>query len=243
VFYGNEVVGVGEVLKAGSPDSVYQITIWMDQPSASGLSLKVFNGSTGEISQTAGRVNFTSQVNLGSMGAPGAFHALQSQNIPISIGWNWISFSVFSADGLPSSQLEGYTAQENDVIKGDNGFATFSQGAWYPSSPSFRILPGKMYMLRSSVKATLTVSGLTPSGPVSVQLVSGYNWVGYPKATPSPVSSVLSRLNLNDNDHTYGKDWADTYYHGEWYSSFGNPQMEPGKGYLLNVSVPQTLSF
>ncbi len=244
VFYGNEVVGVGEVAAGPNSALYYQVTIWMDQSSASSLSLKIFNGSTGGISKIAEKVNFSSQVNVGSIGSPVPFHAEQSQNIPIGIGWNWISFTVFSQDGLPSSQLEGYSAQENDVIKGDNGFATFSQGAWYPSSPSFRILPGKMYMLRSSVNTNLAVYGLPPSGLVSVQLVSGYNWLGYPKTASGSVSSVLSGLNLNDNNFIYGKDWSGTYYQGNWYSSpSGDPQMEPGKGYLLNISVPQALNF
>jgi hypothetical protein len=98
-------------------------------------------------------------------------------------------------------------------------------------------------MLSSSVNTALTVSGLPPSSPVSIQLVKGYNWIGYPKTTSSATSSVLSGLNLSDNEIIYGKDWLDTYYKGVWTSATENPQMEAGKGYLLNVSAAQTLNF
>jgi len=216
----------------------------MDQQTATGLALKIFDSSTGAISTIAEGLNFTNLVNKGSIGSPLAFHVSQSQNIPIVAGWNWISFTVFSSDGTPRDQLKGYPAHDNDVIKGDNGFATFSQGSWYASSPNFHIQPGKMYMLKSAVKTTMTVSGLPPSSPVSIQLVSGYNWIGYPKMTPSAASSVLTGLNTKDDDFIYGKDWSDTYYQSKWYPSTPeNPQMEPGKGYFLYVSAAQTLNF
>ncbi len=67
-------------------------------------------------------------------------------NLPIALlpGWNWIGYPVDGAQTIKVA-LGGFLAEEGDKLVGQDGFATYTSGAWKGSLSTFET--GKGYML------------------------------------------------------------------------------------------------
>ena len=79
--------------------------------------------------------------------------------VAIEPGWNWIGFPCAQAVNIETA-LEGFTPENNDVIKSRNGFTTYysdgDTGMWYGSLNSFEPGQGYMYQSYGSEPKTLT---------------------------------------------------------------------------------------
>lgn len=107
-----------------------------------------------------------------------------------------------------------------------------------PANPSFSDLltmeAGKGYWINMNETATLTVSGSAPSK--SIDLVSGWNLVGYNSSAAQDIATALASI-----ANKYISVWA--YMGGSWkvYDP-ANPgfsdltSMEPGYGYWINAN-------
>ncbi len=166
-----------------------------------------------------------------------------TQIIPITAGWNWISFNVIPSDGSVASLLSAYTPTDNDVIQGTEGTATYFGGVWYPSPSNFTIKAGRMYMLRSASNKTMTATGIPVQSPVNVTLVAGWNWVGCPLQSASALSTLWSKLQGVNNDVVVSQGGFVTYLGGTWYPSATGLQFSPGAGYQIYVVTPQAISL
>ena len=78
----------------------------------------------------------------------------ESHPITLSKGWNWIGFMSPTPMSLDDA-LSNLTPHEDDVIKGQNGFATYSGTSW---TGSLKILePGRGYMYQNNGDEALTL--------------------------------------------------------------------------------------
>jgi hypothetical protein len=99
---------------------------------------------------------------------------------PISIGsgWNWIGYPYTQAVSVETA-LEGFTPENNDVIKGRDGYTTYysdgEESMWFGSLNSFEPGQGYMYHSNSTTSQTLTfntgrgeaaLANITPEGNV-----------------------------------------------------------------------------
>lgn len=74
--------------------------------------------------------------------------------IEIQPGWNWIGYPLPQAQTVTSA-LEGFQPSANDIIKGQNGYATYIPGlGWLPE---FTLEPGKGYLYHSNNITTQTL--------------------------------------------------------------------------------------
>ncbi|MGE4490024.1 MAG: choice-of-anchor D domain-containing protein, partial [Kiritimatiellales bacterium] len=94
-FYGDgSVVGVTDVI-TGPSGKLYQMTVFSDLVAESGLSLKVYDASSGEIHDIVETLDFASDTELGSLPSPITYHAGFKQCVLNLVeGYNWISFNV-----------------------------------------------------------------------------------------------------------------------------------------------------
>ncbi len=242
-FNGTTVVGVATPMAGPSNSVYYPLQVWSTQPSQAGLTYKIYNGATGQISTLAQTLNFQSSTSLGSISSPITLNISGIQSIPIVAGWNWLSFNVIPSDGSVGSLLSAYTPSDNDVIKGTEGSATYYGGTWYPSPSNFTIKAGRMYMLSSASAKTMTASGVPVQSPASVTLASGWNWVGCPLQSASALSTLWSKLQGFNNDVVVSQGGFATYSGGAWYPSTTGLQFSPGAGYQIYVVTPQAFSF
>ena len=84
----------------------------------------------------------------------GALVNPEEHPITLSKGWNWIGFMSPTPMSLENA-LSNLTPNEGDVIKGQNGFATYSGTAWAGSLKNLE--PGRGYMYQNTGDATLTL--------------------------------------------------------------------------------------
>ena len=190
-------------------------------------------------------VKFAKDAVVGSIGQPAALtlaYEEMEQVIAIDKGWNWISFSVLPLGGEVADVFSGYTAQDNDLIKGPGGMATSFQGEWFP--PNYEIEPGKMYMLRRQEdgKAQVRVQGGAQSTSTEIPLSSGWNWFGYIPQEKLGVKTALAQLKANNGDIIKSQNFGTlTRKDGKWLPE--GKTMEPGRGYMLLVKTPQTFRY
>lgn len=87
-----------------------------------------------------------------------------ADRIPLHKGWNWIGFPLLASQSLSQAL---FTPSEGDVIVGQNGFATYEQGAW---SGSLEVLtPGAGYMYKSATPKSLNYSLPQSEQPLSAK--------------------------------------------------------------------------
>lgn len=117
----------------------------------------------------------------------------------------------------------------------------FKRGAWKlydPANPGFSDLTtmeaGWGYWLNMTESATLKISGTTPSN--TLELISGWNLVGYNSSTAQNVAVALATINAK-----YISVW--TFIDGDWKvydpanPGFSNlTTMEPGYGFWINAT-------
>ena len=162
--------------------------------------------------------------------------------IPLVNGWNWISFNVLTVPATLQSVLAGCPTIANSdvIISGDGKNATYFNGAWYGTLTDIRA--GMKYRLKVAAGGTLTINGNYVYEGVAINLVEGWNWLGYCLREQKPLADALSLLNLTNSDVIISSDGKNaTYYNGVWYGTLTN--LVPGKGYMLKVAEAQTFYY
>ena len=76
-----------------------------------------------------------------------------THSITLKKGWNWLSYPMEQQASVAEA-LKNFSPQEGDYLVGQEGFATYSQGAW---NGFLEVLtPGKGYMYRSGETKPVT---------------------------------------------------------------------------------------
>jgi spore germination protein GerM len=244
VFQGGLVAGVA-AFDDGPTGRLFQVTVWSNQSSVDGLSMKVYDAGAEQILDIQQTLDFRVNQLAGAINNPLLLTVrppVVEQQLPLVSGWNWLSFNAVG-EGAPVGQALGaYTPQDGDIIKGTAGSSTFFDGGWFP--PAFPLEPGRMYMLRrqQSSAATLSVTG-PPSDPARpISLVNGWNWLGFIPQTARPLIGALSQVTVaNGNVIKSQQDGSVTYFDGSWFPV--GRQMHPGRGYLLQVNQPHSFAY
>lgn len=83
-------------------------------------------------------------------------HMARPEDHPITIkpNWNWIGYPVPTAQTVATA-LANFQPEENDIIKGQNGFARYKSNHWLP--PTFTLNPGEAYMYSSEASGNKTL--------------------------------------------------------------------------------------
>ena len=83
---------------------------------------------------------------------------LQAQNVNINLrpGWNWIGFPGVDTLGIEQA-LGGYVPVEGDILKGRNGFISYSSGIWFGDMTSMVPGSGYMYYSKKQENTTFTI--------------------------------------------------------------------------------------
>ncbi|MCP9235249.1 T9SS type A sorting domain-containing protein [Lewinella sp. JB7] len=188
---------------------------------------------------------FTSDAHHGSAVAPIILHPEgRFQVIPLRKGWNWISLNVAGDDMSREHLLQSLlnSTSGNDImIKSTEQTSGYSAGSgWNGNLRQLEL--GQGYLLHlSNAPDTLKVVGLPSPDPLSVAVKSGWNWIGYPRLFPEPVSQVLSSLNARNQDIIKSETEFAIFEGsaGSWAGSLR--QFMPGEGYKLRATGKGTI--
>jgi hypothetical protein len=245
-FTGPNVAGVASPVIGPGGVKLYILTVWSSQPSVAAMPLKAYDAGTNEVLDVIETLAFQANATLGTLTAPVLYHVTPGeveQNIPLTQGWNWISFNALPGNHSPATVLSRYTPQNDDVIKGTAGTVTWFDGQWYPPS-GFTLDGGRMYMLRRQQAAPtqLTVRGLPVPSSNAINLVAGWNWLGYLPQGPRSITAAMAGATLANNDLLKSQtDGTATWFGGQWFPD--TLLMQPGRGYLLRVASDQTFRY
>lgn len=165
------------------------------------------------------------------------------RDVPLGFGWNWLSFNLDFPNPDLDSALVSLKYPENDLVKGQNAFSTYLNGAGWLGSLN-TLGNTSMYIYRADQADTLKMLGnvINPATtPISV--VSGWNWIGYIPNYSLEVNQALSSLTPQTGDLIKSQE-AFAQYINPTFGWIGNLQyMQPPKGYQIKLATPGTLTY
>ena len=248
VFKGNECRGyAGISYDPYSNQYVAFITAYSNSQVGDTFTFRIWDAVPGTEYQAKERLAFIDNGTIGQPLAPYILHPEGVfQTIPFTQGWNWFSLSDRSADMSISNVLQSIHPNNNSLVKTDNTYAQYAASSgWQGSLSSFTI--SKSYMLYQDHADTLHVLGAAVIDTTTLQIASGWNWIGYPRQDISPVRTYLSNTNVVNGDLLKTQTTFTQYNNSNWSGTLNN--MYPGQGYKLkttnafNIVVPPTRSL
>lgn len=187
---------------------------------------------------------------LGMPSKPQLFSATNTIDIsiPLTKGWNWLSFNVLSDQLTSSDKLLGaLNCEDGDIIKTLGKFDQYGTntkwlGGGITGSGGFN--PKESYRLKLSNVDTLQLVGTTlKSNNYPIDLVQGWNWIGFVSQKNIDVNSALNSFNPTNGDIVKGqKSFAFYDQYMGWIGSL--KYLEPTQGYMLKIaSAKETLIY
>ncbi len=247
-IYNGEVRGVAQLEYVAQFNKYMAfLTVYSNIPANEEISFSMWRAATGVEHRAAETFYFADEAIYGRIGDPEILHADGIyQVIPLKQGWNWVSLHVTNSDMTIHNLLNSLASPEvgNDIVvkRKDMATATYTQIAtpliyanqW---AGTLSQLDNKQaYLIHLSKAAdTLRVPGYPITNFDNIDLISGWNWIGYQPQEPKLLNDALSTVNLRNRDLLKSQEAFSEYHKGSatWYGPL--QFMEPGKGYKLKL--------
>lgn len=235
VFYGNQCRGVANIqyAPAGNSYAAY-ITVYGNsgaQPQEM-FEFRMWDASTATEYQAVELQAFVENAQIGQPLAPMILHpAGKVQRIPLATGWNWVS-TYLQPNNPAVSDVMKYTATAaGNIIKTNDSYAqyTTNNNSWQGTLS--QIGWQKSYQIMVNTPTELQVIGWPLSDTVTIPVVSGWNWIGYPYNKIGTLTDYMQSFHPADNTVMQSSTQFSTVAAGVWNGSLQN--MEPGRGYKL----------
>jgi uncharacterized protein (TIGR02145 family) len=184
---------------------------------------------------------FENQLQVGTPGNPYLFQcALYELDLNFGEGYTWFSVNIDPGSMMLNDLFTGLSPCEEDRIIGQNAFAVVYNGSWVGSLTA--ISPAQMYKMQLCSEQSLTLEG-QPAENEPIMLGAGYTWLGYLPQDGMNINTALAGLSpLPDEDsRLIGQNSFAVYYQGQWVGSL--TQLQPGDGYIIELSNGSTLTY
>jgi hypothetical protein len=161
---------------------------------------------------------------------------VESHPITIGTGWNWIGFPSQQALVLGEA-LSDFTAANNDMFKGRNGYATYLEGfGWFGS---LNILePGQGYMYKSNSTYSKTLTYQTGRGEAVVANITPENNVFRPQSETFAQNMTVTAVIELDGSELRSEDYElAAFVNGECRGSVKLMYVEPIDRYIAFLTV------
>ncbi|WNJ17515.1 T9SS type A sorting domain-containing protein [Pontibacter sp. G13] len=190
---------------------------------------------------------FANDATLGTISSPYILHPEGIvQIIPMTPGWNWISFNVEATEMSTQAVFQSLTSESigNDILvkqkDGQSAFYTRATG-WIGSLTAVDNSNGYLVHL-SDEPDTLQVVG-TPITPYGFNVAQGWSWIGYQPQRTKTTSEALTSISPESGDIVKSQQGFDEYFEDteSWYGSL--KFMQPGSAYKLLLSRQALLTY
>jgi parallel beta-helix repeat protein len=225
---------------------VFEVICHSNAAAGEMLTFKYFDTQTCEILEPfAETVEFTADMTVGDAEIPFELH--YPGEIPIDLsfvtGWNWFSVNVLNDDMSLANLLT--CATDGDYLKNQTLSATYYDGyGWYGSLEDAGGLdPQSLYKIRAVDPCGVSYMGLPVDVTTThINVVAGWNWIGYLPQCILPIAEALDSLMLEDGDYIKNQTQSATYYDGfGWYGAL--EELTPGDGYMLRKTSADWLVY
>ncbi|MEY3367798.1 MAG: hypothetical protein RI973_953 [Bacteroidota bacterium] len=196
----------------------------------------------GEVAES---FTFALDAFVGSPLVPQVLHTnnLLLRRIPLTPGWNWISFNLDVPDKSTDNVLSSLSHPQGGLIKGQAQFSQYylPLSQWLGSLTQLGYK--SLYQYQASQADTIDLLGkrIIPD-TVNIPVGIGWNWISYlPNEALHPDEALASLMPLN-NDIIKGRTSFAQYVSGiGWVGNLD--YMLPPNGYMLKLSNPGVLVY
>lgn len=239
-FENGKCIGVTNNFYSKENDMYYALlTIYNNAVSVQNLEFRIWKASTGTTYQAIPdrTINFANNAIIGTPANPVIFtgNEIQVLNIPLKIGWNWISLNVTNSYFSDYSRiLNNNEWTTDDILKSElGGFASYNGLKWIGSFTGFNNI--NQFLLTSPKPQILTVSG-TAVDPRTTKLTilgkNKWNYISYLPQINLSLKEAFAGYEATTGDVIKSQDEGFAMYTGQMW--IGNlAYMKPGKGYML----------
>ncbi|MBT4500362.1 MAG: T9SS type A sorting domain-containing protein, partial [Gemmatimonadetes bacterium] len=165
---------------------------------------------------------------------PDTTSPIVTQTIPLPAGWSWISFNVEPED---PSIPEIMSACKNLVLMQDGDGQTYWPA--YDVNDIGNVDIRKGYKVYLSAPDTVAVQGVPADPGTPIPMRQGWNFVSCLTASSMPVESAFD--NIAGHLKLVSSDAGRFYFPDYEFDNIGH--LNPGKGYKLYLSAPDTLVY
>ena len=155
--------------------------------------------------------------------------------LALAKNWNWMSHNLNVPLEITALQPNAYR------IVGQDGETIKDPSYGYTGTIS-SLDPTKLYKVQMNNAANVPLSGkLYNAAFKSTDLVTGWNWLGYPLAVALAPDVALANLEAQDGDCIIGQEGMAMFSDGHWSGTL--TQLTPGMGYMLQLQGNATLHW
>ena len=156
-------------------------------------------------------------------------------HMPLTAGWNWVSYPIASMVRLGQLTATG------------NITRVLSQTQEAVQDPIFGwvgnlvgLVGGQGYKVQATATADVVLTeGVMPQS-TSLTLQKGWNWIGYPCLFNASLTHALENAQAEEGDVIFGQGTFATYSGGQWT---GGVDFNPGSGYMYKSASAKKLTF
>lgn len=255
-YVNDELRGAASPIYIADLDKYYVFMDVYSNDSGNGetLEFRLWDASEGKTHAQVSPENtsFAANTVVGTADNPQFFVASNKlrQEIPLSEGWNWLSYNLDAEDDTITSSILIPTAMavvnnaQVATVKGQTSFSQYASSVddWFGSLQAFDM--GDMYMVKMNAADTIVYQGATLDLNEHPKTINeGWNWVGYLGQRSMGLSEALSSLNPSANDLIKSQDAFSVYFNESigWIGSLN--ALMVGEGYMLKSATAQTLIY
>jgi hypothetical protein len=240
-FSGTECRGIAVPVYYSPGDHyVFELECYSNTASGESLTFKYYDPLNDLIYDLNKTITFNSNMSVGDGNSPVEMHNPFNKIISFTQGWNWFSVNAWQDDMTLGNILSG--AADGDYIKDQVSSATYnSSTGWFGSLSELN--PVRLYKFKSNNSFNIEYPGVPVDiNSVSINVVSGWNWIGFLPQASMPIEIALSSLALDDFDYIKNNSRSATYYKD--YGWFGSlTELFPDNGYMMKLKNAGTLTY
>lgn len=217
------------------------LSIGSDEISGETIHFKIWNVDLCAECAVNGTMIFGNQAQIGTPSDPYPFQCGQYElSLEFGAGYTWFSVNANPGSMHPDDLFTDLQPCQNDRILGQSSFAVYYDALWVGSLTE--VSEDEMYKMQLCSQQTQIIEG-EPVVDQPITLGEGFTWLGYHPGESLSVNDALGSLDpvAVDDDRIISQDAFAVFYQGQWVGSL--TQMQPGKGYIIELSQESTLLY
>jgi hypothetical protein len=250
-FVNGQCRGVANLQYFSQIDRYYAfLNVYSNVTSGETIEFRIWNATEGKShTEVTPSLPYVANSLIGNITNPQVFNATDklTRYVPITAGWNWISFNLLMKDSSDINKLLwNVKSTDGDIFKDQTAYADYtSLNGWAGTlaNPVKGVKPEKSYRWKSSTVDTLVITGIEVNPSLRpIHLDAGWNWIGFESQRNLSVIEAFSSLNATNGDWISSQTQF-AIYDGNigWVGSLTT--MLPNKGYMYKSAAARDFAY
>ncbi len=250
-FVNGQCRGVANLQYFSQIDRYYAfLNVYSNVTSGETIEFRIWNATEGKShTEVTPSLPYVANSLIGNITNPQVFNATDklTRYVPITAGWNWISFNLLMKDSSDINKLLwNVKSTEGDIFKDQTAYADYTAlNGWAGTlaNPTKGVKPEKSYRWKSSTIDTLVITGVEVDPSIRpIHLDSGWNWIGFESQRNLSVIEAFSSLNATNGDWVSSQTQFAIYDANiGWVGSLST--MLPNKGYMYKSAAVRDFAY